>query len=219
VWGNPWESDSPPRHQKKLTNTSERSRKMLGFIKNLDDGLMDFFEIYSAKIQRLTGLDCFRQAIFVFLPIPFGFSCLFIMADVPSSGFSFLQRIGYQLLLPVMFIAFPFLECRRAEKEIASSQSCVRNPFYSEYRIFLVDMLVCFVIWVIAAIKLPNSSPYPYFSETTVIIVKMIVALKALAMVFFSYLISCTPLPPGKSRVREWLESIASKKTTEAAPG
>jgi len=181
---------------------------MFGFITKIeiDDRLMDFFERKSKKIQLLTGYDCLNQADFAAFMAAVSFTGMYLFLDCGLPA-----KIFGGAIVPVGILVG--LNYRKPlDEEIRSLyKTGAKNPFRIKDINFRMSTLLFLLIVLISEgvdgiIRLTTAYPARNVLGIT----------GATSFFVYGYLVSCTPLPPGKSKVRKFFESLrGSPKTVE----
>lgn len=173
---------------------------MLGFITKIDDRLMDVFERVSRRIQIITGYNCIKQSLIVSLSSPIGLSLFLSFPETTAEGF--LGKIMLSLFLPLLSFAYFYFECQGAEKKVEKlSELQARSPLYQEFMWGRAISLCMLIFWFLFFV-LPLDAKIGIAAKTLIIVMFV-------GSVCFTHLISCTPLPPGKSKARKLIESLA----------
>jgi len=181
---------------------------MFGFITKIDEGLMKFFQRKSEKVQTITGYDCLGQSLIAVVVSSTCLSCVYYF-----STFNLATKIIFGGFAPLLWFYSANTLYEYAKKDTGDLEEGVkpRSPLYEEHR--KRRELVLSVVFFILLSEFFDFllSQLGFRSETSVFIVIGVVA-----FLCFEYLISCTPLPPGKSKVRKFLDSLrGSPKTAE----
>ena len=179
---------------------------------NFDLWSLNRLEKFAQKTQRDIGIDCFLWAKI----------CVILFALLISCNAFFVQYYSYplkgwwvsSLLFFFLFVALTMwnvtsLVVERAVKD-ASSRG-LSNPLKlrSEYRFLYIfgAFLVSLLCWVFSNIATERTASFAWLG-----------ILGSLMFPLWLYFVSCDPLPPAKSRVREWLESVAKSAKEFLAP-
>jgi hypothetical protein len=175
----------------------------------VDDWLMDRAEKISHKIQRTSGIICFQIARTMFLVAMSAMFVFIITALIhPSIG----GMIIYDWMLKVMLfivntlcIANPLVAswiCYKlcviliSEYEKLKDSAGLTNIFRIIGKSHRIANMYLTILFFVAFILMPKNMMFTFaflgvFVETV-----------------GEYFLACTPLPPQKSKMRQWLESF-----------
>lgn len=174
----------------------------------IDNGLLTKFEKFSHKWQKLTGKNCFWLAK---LSAVCGaiFGTLFIGLGIliqPKTGI-----IGFPLIFFLFFGTILSVKIIRLTETMVELMNLLglSNPTkitMKNQRVLSVFFFV-FFFSLVASVGLSN----PVF---------FLMAFYAVSEVAEVYFTACDPLPPAKSKIRQWLESLvsAAKKAVSISP-
>ncbi len=151
----------------------------------LDLFLVDRIERISHKIQRFFGPDCFLQAKVVL----YTKSMIYLIIFFPGSK----QKPGILFSALFLFCLYSYL------------LSTIKNDAYKNIKDGLLNSFRISGFPVRFFVLFSYLFLYPFQEHVYVWSVYHFCAL------LFFYLISCTPLPPQKSKLKEWLEEISSQ--------
>lgn len=179
----------------------------------LDNVILAFFTRISHAFQRLTGRTNFFLAMLAIIVM--SISCIVAICDywVPvlrnhhSNSFDVAIN-GFVLLTFVWHFQF----CKMAEERAFSGDQTLLpwRPFASIEKMGLSGFLRVFSISsasIVTALFMAYELRYPV-EELFLFRFLYYMFLPALSM--YLYLIAVHPMPPGKSKVQEWIESIAA---------
>jgi hypothetical protein len=175
------------------------------FLEPTDSLILKLFTNISHKFQRLTGKTNFFLAKIATVIVG---SAIFMdlinywlhVFEPPPSLISVIINGG---MLVWMFLLMSV--CDIAEQNALSSER-TKTDFGSLTREPWFRLLLAFNVFMIM-IMLPRF--YPVLTKTQ-FIAMLIRSLGYIAMVSFCYLINVDPLPPSKSKIKEWIESFAA---------
>lgn len=177
----------------------------MNFLKRIDDEILSFFTKISHKFQRLTGRTSFFLAKCCLVIM--GFS---IVVDMGNSIIPLLNKRTDILLFIIQIvwaygISKDLNNCTKTENNILDEEKA-KVPFElawpaigrllfgvgvlilggPEFFGVLIGMTKSKISWVL---EIASKNFFP-------------------ALVAFSYFVTVNPLPPGKSKIREWLGSF-----------
>lgn len=175
----------------------------------IDMWLVDKFERFSHKFQRFFGYDCFWLARSCYYSCV-AFLALFLLgAFWYDSAFHLLALLI--IILPAYYIFIPMVEDAEAlakkmrNKNLANPKKL--DDASDRIKIFPVVFVMVGIYYpFVFAFLVPKS---PFFVNFFGIYVFC-----GIWCLFLTYFIACDPLPPAKSKIRQWLEKLA-----EAAKG
>jgi|GEM_PF-3325658 len=181
--------------------------------KRIDEDLLSLYERLSRKIQVLTGMNCFKQG----LVSSFFSSVAMICLVLPITFDKSVGLSGKLILLSAPFLLqfSAYSSYRNTERKAEeSSQGNLRNRNYLNWyhaRIAGQGLLLAYFL-VALAVGSFGRRDIPLDIATF----KVLLMVLGFSLINFLYLLSCTPLPPRKSKIRKFLESFAeSQKTAE----
>jgi len=169
----------------------------------IDDILLDkIFQRISNFFQRTTGLTCFFLAK---IAIVASWSAMVIwIFTLPD--LHYLLRILLAICsLIYLLIVWVHLNAYDEKEDALSSRVNVMNS--SVITDFPIRMLAWFFL-ITTSISSEGRQPYLISSRYLRICLVFVVV--------YLYFASCTPLPPGKSRIRKWLESLGNMFSKKA---
>lgn len=164
----------------------------------IDQKLIDIYERFSHWFQRLTGLDCFWLAKRSFdLALIVAFVSIYLTARVFPNVSSFISILMFLILrLESECIARDYYEDSAGE-----TKNNVRvDPTYIRMRkllTFLTFLAICVILFDLA-MQYYNAHDLTLLADT-------------IGFLFGPYFMSCTPLPPGNSKVSQLIKSLTAK--------
>lgn len=173
--------------------------------RKLDADLLELCQKFSDKIQILSGVDCLKQGL-----AAHAISSL-LMAWLTFKALSFSNRLTPAVIvlsaaLITLFYYTGYLMYETTKRRIDNqAEEGLRNVNYINYYPGRRDCWVLFLLFFLIAVG--------YNIDT---LNKLCVFCFGVSFVSFEYLLSCTPFPPGKSKIRKLLETLFTKEATEA---
>lgn len=169
----------------------------------IDGALLGLYTKISHRFQRFTGRTNFflaKCALFVY-----GSCALIYMGNywLPLLARESGILIVFLRLVILAGVSIDMMTCDQAEEESLLSEQRKKYDFLM-FEPFLKPLLLIGVILEIF------SGPIIIMSPKGMIFFKVIENLFFLALFSFCYFREVVPLPPGKSKVREWAENIAA---------
>lgn len=192
--------------QGKKDKSPERGRKML---QTIDWFVLGKFEKFAHWWQRLTGKDCFWLAKLCLILWLTGSAAEYLIkiwlfnAGAPRIGLlaidALLAIFWYHKILSSQFDTY---------QKIGFS-----NKNKLEFKVVRIFMAIATFFTMIAIIfKLLKNADAVYFSSY---LIYAVIAIMVFSMAYFT---SCDPLPPAKSKVRQWLEKVVSAAKEALSP-
>lgn len=177
----------------------------MNILERIDESILELFTKFSHWFQRLTGrTNYFLAKICVFLMIT---SMLFIIINIWVPILSYIPSSTARLFEPFLFL-IGMLACilqiyilDKSENNLYEASERVRAPSFFEgsYRWRLVLGLMS--ILFLSLFFLPDS-------RKGILIANIFFYCYPLFFWLASYFVMVDPLPPGKSKVRQWVENI-----------
>ena len=165
-----------------------------------DVWLIDKFERFSHKWQRMFGQDCFWWA-----RVALAFSAISLFMYV----FSFLSITVAHIVLCIVIsplsLGIWYMNIRDAEERVKMSHRVgLSNPLKQTAYQFRIALIVISVFFLCLAILIGHFL--------------LFLVAASLFITTLDYFISCDPLPPSKSKVRQKLEAGIKKAKEFLAP-
>ena len=178
---------------------------------NFDLWLLDCLEKFAQKTQRNIGIDCFLWARISIILFAFFIACNAFFVQYYSYP---LKEWWISSLLLVFLSVAPIMWSTISPTEQRAKELSLRglsNPckLWSDCR--LLYIFGAFLI-SLPCLVLSNTA-----TERTAVFVWLGI-LGSCMFPLWLYFVSCDPLPPAKSRVREWLESTVKSAKEFLAP-
>ena len=178
---------------------------------NFDLWSLNRLEKFAQKTQRDIGIDCFLWAKI----------CVILFALLISCNAFFVQYYSYPLKgWWVSSVLFFFLFVALTMWNVTSlTERTIKNAFshglgnflklQSEYRFLYIfgDFIISILCWIFSDIIIERTAIFAWLGISG-----------SCMFPLWLYFVSCDPLPPAKSRVREWLESVAKSAKEFLAP-
>lgn len=180
-------------------------------LEKIDDLLINGVEAFSHKFQILTGKNCFFLAkVMLVITICFSFVGIFCVYKneekiaglvIAFTTFGLIIALSFSLIYSYKFVEN---EC------IKMLQRGLKNPsrLSNKDRLSLIIPASILIFFSIPAYY--NSPDHPVF----LIFMPFLTACIVLSL-YFSY---CTPLPPGTSKVKQWINSFKEAVSNILAP-
>ena len=173
----------------------------MNMFRKLDTDLLDLFQKFSDKIQIFSGIDCLKQGL-----ISHSASSL-LMAWFMLEALSFRKLLTPSLIVNSAVLVFLFFSVGYLMYEITKriidnqTEEGLRNVNYIDYYPGRKGFWMLFPLFFLMAVGYDISA-----------LNKLCVFCFGVFSVSFVYLLSCTPLPPGKSKIKKLIESLFVKK-------
>lgn len=175
----------------------------------IDDYLLSFFTKLSHKFQKLTGKTNYFLARICLIGILVStvISCL-------NYWFPLLAEDAYQnipmapvIMTPILLItvANQMYKCDEEDKNLLLRSDIKTRPF-SEVSTFGSRMF----FGILAIFDLLGFYKILFLDESGVLIFKLMHNFFTVYVFFYLYFVIINPLPPGKSKVQEWVESFSA---------
>lgn len=171
-------------------------------VEALDSPILAFFTNISHRIQIVTGKTNFFLAKVALCAV-----IIDIMITILNYWFPLLEK-QTNLIYTIFEILILFAcisvttECDRAEQS-AQSDNPTKSPLECS------SVLRLTVLFFLCAMSIPMDIKSLMVSHG-VFAFKFYHLISDIAFIAYVYLISVHPLPPGKSKIREWIESFAA---------
>ncbi|MBI2063478.1 MAG: hypothetical protein HYT65_00580 [Candidatus Yanofskybacteria bacterium] len=171
-------------------------------LRALDGKIIEKFTKFSHWFQKLTGLTCYffaKMGLFVVL--------VGLFLRVLNY---FIQFLTIETILPALDIFFLFFFGLIFLRKIYLCNKAEENLFSSEVIRVEKESFV-FRIWCLFFLVLDTTFLMPDLYEARYIMLE-IMGRTGFFMGFtiYNYFVEVTPLPPGKSKVRQWIEGFFS---------
>lgn len=177
----------------------------MNILDRTDDGLLDKTEGFSHKIQKNFGISCFSIAkVCLVLGVNAELAWSFLVTKeliVDSNVLLCLLAgiINLAVLISALRAWGDLKKCDFLAMIFSDASACreinIFRILYKFRRCSLIMVIFLFTSWVFLE---PNISLCILYFSTCI---------EAIGL----YFMSCTPLPPQKSKVREWLESFKTQ--------
>ncbi len=163
-----------------------------------DVWLLDRFQRFAEWWQKLTGKDCFFLARLMIAchMLHMATIGLFVLIFTEKSPFDHMPAI---LISTVWLYIIRVLETE-ARSDI--SRGC-RNRGYIDFIAFRLVVIIANPLILGGTLKI-------YFGLELPFAFALFSSLCFVWYIPFAYFLSCTPLPPAKSKIREWIESFSA---------
>ncbi|MBI2063323.1 MAG: hypothetical protein HYT61_03775 [Candidatus Yanofskybacteria bacterium] len=167
-------------------------------LRALDSKIIEKLTKFSHWFQKLTGLTCYFFAkMGIFLAI-FGTFVRVINYFLPFLTVKSNMFDIAILIFSVLIFGPSIQKCNKAEENLFSSEvvKLERNNFW--FRIYCLSWVVFEIIF------LPL-----YIYETRYLILEVVARVGFfIGLSIYNYFVVVVPLPPGKSKVRKWVEGL-----------
>lgn len=171
-------------------------------VEKLDSAVLTFFTNISHRIQVVTGKTNFflvKAALYII--------SIDIMISTLNYWFPLLERPTHPFMIIINFLCFCgfiFLmtECDKAEQSAQSD-----NP--TKFIIEFPPVVRLVILFSLGSLTIP-SDIVTLMTPNGIFAFKFCRLLGTIAYIAFVYLVNVHPLPPGKSKIQEWMESFAA---------
>lgn len=169
----------------------------------LDQAILNFCTKFSHKLQRATGITCYFLA-----RIGVALTAISVIADAINYFHQFLpgKTILFSVAVDGMILLSCFLRsvaCQRGEESIGESTKPSELLLYMQTGLWRLVWVVFLVVDLFTTATHVFGAKHQPFMGTFLQQVMF-----SLGLSLFYYFIAVDPLPPGTSKVREWLSNF-----------
>ena len=173
-------------------------------VAKLDAFILDRLTRFCHWFQRLTGkTNYFLAKIFLFLALN-SILVRIINHWIPLLGYE--TYLFFEILIAL--VIFPLYindiySCDKSENRLLSGNELSKERFYSVN----LNSIFWRILWLLLALIDVLSFISVFYTQRGVLLFKLLDDF-ALFIFLVSYLLNVEPLPPGKSKIKEWIESF-----------
>lgn len=172
-------------------------------LQKIDWFILGKFEKFAHWFQKLTGKNCFWQSRILIITL--------IISDSVHASIKILKGssgiVFYCAVSVLSWIVVYFWTRQNEKKTFKFNRDGLSNPFKKDgaftRKVMVVILIIAYLSSVSVAARLNGTSILNFGLIASDLVSETLI-------VSILFLISCDPLPPVKSKLRQWLEKIIS---------